>query len=261
MVREFSKLGTEASLKNTLPSVNEDNENKQVVVPYRSRSGSVGVLPQEEYTFEVSSSGKAIYYMKQERENLVAVNLYEDKESPEPPVPSKQYIYEKGEDSVHFNLYTPSGSDYDCVDVGTNLTPGNDYEIWGLDWIEYDLYINDIFIKTGSSAIPFTLTEDMSVNNKVVITVKKHEGQKQYIYEKGEDSDVEFDLNYDYDTTIQPGTNLTVGIEYRISTDVFPCDFYINNVLVGDSSADYNFTLTADMSVNNRVIITVKKNR
>ena len=84
MKREFSKLGTEASIKNTLPSVNYINENKQSVVPYRSRSGQIEILPQEEYNFEVSSSGKAIYYMKQERENLKTVGLYEDKE-PTPP--------------------------------------------------------------------------------------------------------------------------------------------------------------------------------
>ena len=79
MKREFSKLGTEASIKNILPPVNEDDKNIEAVVPYKSRSGTIELLPQEEYDFEVSSSGKAIYYMKQETENLVAQNLYEDK--------------------------------------------------------------------------------------------------------------------------------------------------------------------------------------
>lgn len=80
MKRKFANLGSEASIKNTLPPVNEDNENKQAFVPYKSRSGSIELNPQEEYDFEVSSSGKAIYYMKQERENLETVNLYEDEE-------------------------------------------------------------------------------------------------------------------------------------------------------------------------------------
>lgn len=79
MKREFSKLGTEASIKNTLPVVDDINENNEVVVPYRSRTGTIVVGPQEEFEFEVSSSGKAIYYMKQENENLKTENLYEDK--------------------------------------------------------------------------------------------------------------------------------------------------------------------------------------
>ena len=90
MKREFSKLGTEASIKNTLP-VDETNpdRNNQTVVPYRSRTGTVVVGAQEEYDFEVSSSGKAIYYMKQETENLKTQNLYEDKE---PTTPNQQRI-------------------------------------------------------------------------------------------------------------------------------------------------------------------------
>ena len=80
MKREFSKLGTEASIKNVLPIVEEDpNKNKEAVVPYRSRSGSIEILPEGEYDFEVSSSGKAIYYLKQETESLKTQNLYEDK--------------------------------------------------------------------------------------------------------------------------------------------------------------------------------------
>ena len=80
MKRKFANLDTEASIKNTLPPVNGTNDNKQAIVPYKSRSGSIEILPQEEYSFEVESSGKAIYYFKQERENLETVNLYEDEE-------------------------------------------------------------------------------------------------------------------------------------------------------------------------------------
>lgn len=80
MKREFSKLGTEASIKNILPQVNNTEDNNQAVVPYRSRTGTVVVGPQEEFDFEVSSSGKAIYYLKQETENLKTQNLYEDEE-------------------------------------------------------------------------------------------------------------------------------------------------------------------------------------
>lgn len=87
MRRKFANLGSEASIKNTLPSVNKNNENKQAIVPYKSRSGSIEINPQEEYSFEVSSSGKAIYYLKQERENLKTVGLYEDQDSPVPPTP------------------------------------------------------------------------------------------------------------------------------------------------------------------------------
>ena len=60
MIRKFSKIGTEASIKNTLP-IEEGKNNNEVVVPYRSRTGTAVVGPQEKYDFEVSSSGKAIY--------------------------------------------------------------------------------------------------------------------------------------------------------------------------------------------------------
>lgn len=173
MKREFSKLGTEASIKNTLPSVNGDNENRQAVVPYRSRSGSIEILPQEEYPFEVGSSGEAIYYMKQERENLKTVGLYEDQDSPV----EKQYIYEKGADSdVEFNL--TDDVTYDLIQEGTNLELGHPYRvITPLSEDEHDFYINGVYEGT-LVAFPFVLTEDMSVDDKVVITVKRHDENK-----------------------------------------------------------------------------------
>ena len=104
MKREFAKLGSEASIKNTLPAVNEDNENKQAIVPYKSRSGSIEILPQDEYEFEVSSSGKAIYYMKQERENLKTVGLYEDSDQPTPPHPTTDKLVIENNSIYEFHI-------------------------------------------------------------------------------------------------------------------------------------------------------------
>ena len=91
------------------------------------------------------------------------------------------------------------------------------------------------------------------------ITVASQE-EKQYIYEKGEDSDVEFDLHDGYDDhRIEPGANLEVDYPYWVTSDGVSCDFYINGNLMLQDVAEYYFTLTEDMSVNNKVVITVKK--
>lgn len=179
MKREFSKLGTEASIKNTLPPVNNTEDNNQAIVPYRSRTGTIVVGPQEEFDFEVSSSGKAIYYMKQERENLKTQNLYEDQYSPV----GKQYIYEKGEDSdVEFVTAYMEGVMFHVVNEGDELQVGTQYSILKnsvmplQDFV--DVYVNGSLVAENTKSYIFIFEEDMSVNNKVVITVKRHDENK-----------------------------------------------------------------------------------
>lgn len=82
--------------------------------------------------------------------------------------------------------------------------------------------------------------------------------EKQYIYEKGEDSDVDFDLHH-HGNLVQPGTNLTIGNEYIVLTFLDQGDIFINDVLKAENKDKLIFTLTEDMSVNNKVVITVKR--
>ena len=170
MKREFSKLGTEASIKNTLPiDETNPNTNKQAVVPYRSRSGQIEILPQEEYDFEVSSSGKAIYYMKQETENLKAVNLYEDKE-PEPPTPTGDNVYEKDTEGSIVDFDLRDAQTEEIIPVGSELEIGHYYWIMPLVRDMYDFYASNVYVGQDEN-VTFCLTEEMVIDNKVIIKV------------------------------------------------------------------------------------------
>lgn len=139
MKRTFANLGAEASIKNTLPSVNGDDGNKQAIVPYKSRSGSIEIPPQEEYPFEVGSSGEAIYYMKQERENLKTVGLYTDSESKA--------------NTVHFNNDCDADVQFGIFDDKGTLVPQLTVEPGDQADFEYDLDEDSYGIKVLSSNI------------------------------------------------------------------------------------------------------------
>ena len=96
------------------------------------------------------------------------------------------------------------------------------------------------------------------------ITVVREE--KLYIYEKGEDSNVEFNLNLFYSgEQVEEGTDLVPGLNYLVASQMIPgsaVDIYVNeNLIISGASVLYPFNLTEGMSVNNKVVITVKKHK
>lgn len=135
---------------------------------------------------------------------------------------------------------------------------------WWPDGENVSIYMNDKLVAQGdySYGYYFDLTGDLIEDGKLIIKVLSTE--KQYIYEKGEDSDVDFDLIEAMSGTeeiIGEGTNLVLDDDYRVRTEV-ESDIYINGTLMIENAGTYpgwKFTLTEDMSVNNKVVITVKR--
>jgi len=171
----------------TIAKIKNKGEKDFHLPKYRNRSQtSETIEPEQELPFELSEFGSAVYYYRNTKNfDVETKDLYSDGEGPEPPV-EKKYIYEKGEDSdVAFYLTEYDGSEE--IQEGTNLTVNDRYDIHTVPETSCDFYVNGIYIG-ADILVAFTLTEDMSVDNKVIITVKRHGGSNPKLRVKNSNS-------------------------------------------------------------------------
>lgn len=261
----FSKIGIK----------NKDKEKDFHIPQYRNRKQtSETIKPEVEEIFEISAFGSSAYYYKNTLgRNVEVTDLYDDGQTPKDSYKltivnnSKEIIYvdldkdliksiDKGESEtlllkfseLPYYIYLSDGvpvEDFQAIFSG--LYNGESYQ-------SKSLYIRGhAVISNPEEATDWYISQ----SGEGILTVND-KSQKQYIYEKGEDSDVEFDLHH-HGNLVQPGTNLTIGNEYTVLTFLDQGDIFINDVLKAENKDKLIFTLTEDMSVNNKVVITVKR--